>query len=196
MIISDDIYEHIIFSDEPFRNILNVAPELRSQVIVVNGVSKAYAMTGWRIGYCAGPKPIIAAIKKIQGQSTSNPTSISQMAALAALQGDQSFVKNMVSVFQQRNQQITEKLTHIPGVDVQAADGAFYLFANIKALMQAKGVDSDIELATQLLEQARVAVVPGTPFGTNGYLRLSFAASMQHLHTAVERIAQFAKDSS
>ena len=192
MVISDDIYEHIIFTGKPFKNILNVAPDLQQQVIVVNGVSKAYAMTGWRIGYCAGNKTLINGIKKIQSQSTSNPCSISQMAALAALQGKQDFVRNMVSTFKQRNECITRQLNDIEGINVSPAEGAFYLFANIKALMVMKQFDSDLDFAAALLEQARVAVVPGTPFGCNGYMRISFAAGLEQLQQAVARISEFA----
>lgn len=191
LIMTDDIYEHIIFSGKKFVNIVNVAPDLKDNVIVVNGVSKAYAMTGWRIGYCAGNKEIIGAVKKIQSQSTSSPCSISQMAALAALQGPQDSVSQMRKVFSERNQLVTKELQAIDSISLDAAEGAFYLFVNISKAMQKKGFASDLDFAAQLLEKAQVAVVPGTPFGMNGYMRVSFASSLDLLQEANQRIADF-----
>lgn len=192
LIATDDMYEHILWADEPFANLPMVAPDLKDRTVILSGVSKAYAMTGWRIGYAAGPKPIIAAMKKAQSQSTSNPASISQYAALAALNGDQSFIGEMVSEFRIRHDRLVEGLSKIPGLKVRPGDGTFYTFPNIEGLMQAVGVETDVELCERLLSEANVALVPGSVFGAPGHFRLSFAASRDVLDEAVRRIAEFA----
>ncbi|MCH8502679.1 MAG: pyridoxal phosphate-dependent aminotransferase [Aliidiomarina sp.] len=192
LIATDDMYEHILWADEPFANLPMVAPDLKDRTVILSGVSKAYAMTGWRIGYAAGPKPIIAAMKKAQSQSTSNPASISQYAALAALNGDQSFIGEMVSEFRIRHDRLVEGLSKIPGLKVRPGDGTFYTFPNIEGLMHAVGVETDVELCERLLSEANVALVPGSAFGAPGHFRLSFAASRDILDEAVRRIAAFA----
>lgn len=192
LIATDDMYEHVLWSDEPFHNIVMVAPDLMDRTVVLSGVSKAYAMTGWRIGYAAGPAPIIAAMKKIQSQSTSNPCSIAQHAALAALEGDQSFIEEMVTEFKGRHERLVKGLNAIPGIKAIPADGTFYSFPNIEGLMSAKGVATDVELCELLLEEQKVALVPGTAFGAPGHFRLSFAAAQDVLDDAVKRIAEFA----
>lgn len=194
IVATDDMYEHIMLSDNKFTNILNACPALYPQTIVLNGVSKAYAMTGWRIGFCGGPENIITAMENIQSQSTSNPTSISQVAAEAALTGDQSCITPMVAAFKERNIFITEKLNAIPGIHCLLSDGAFYTFADTRQAitdLHKKGTITkcnDIAFSEFLLEQAGVAVVPGSAFGSDGYIRLSFATSMKNLETALERI--------
>ncbi|PJB11066.1 MAG: aspartate aminotransferase, partial [Gammaproteobacteria bacterium CG_4_9_14_3_um_filter_38_9] len=162
LIITDDMYEHIVWGIDPYVNILNVCPELAERTIVCNGVSKAYAMTGWRIGYAAGPSDIIKAMTKIQSHSTSNPTSISQYAAVAALQGEKEFIANLKIVFKERHDFIQKKLSAIPGVVCPPADGAFYVFPNVEKAIARQGLKNDIALAELILEKAHVAVVPGT----------------------------------
>ena len=190
-IATDDIYEHIVWSKEPFANIAMVCPELRDRTIVINGVSKAYAMTGWRIGYAGGPEDIISRMKKIQSQSTSNPCSISQAAATAALDGDQSSLQTMVAEFKKRHDFIVEQLNIIDGVNVDPADGAFYSFPEVNGLIaHLEGVNNDIEFAEYVLDKVGVAVVPGSAFGLEGYVRLSFATSMDNLEKAVYRLQQ------
>ncbi|CAE6485155.1 MAG TPA: pyridoxal phosphate-dependent aminotransferase [Nitrosomonas nitrosa] len=194
LIVSDDMYEHILLSDDKFVNILNACPELYTRTMVLNGVSKAYAMTGWRIGYCGGPEQIITGMENIQSQSTSNPTSISQIAAEAALNGDQSCMIPMQAAFKERNQFVTYELNRIPGIRCLSAGGAFYAFADvrqaIRTCQERKLIenDSDITFSEFLLEKAGVAVVPGSAFGCKGYVRLSFATSIQNLKMAIERI--------
>ncbi len=188
MIASDDMYEHIVWEEGSFSNILNVCPQLYDRCMVLNGVSKAYSMTGWRIGYAAGPKDVIAAMRKIQSQSTSNPTSISQAAALAALEGDQSCVKEMVKAFKQRHDFVVNGLNSIEGISCLPADGAFYLFPDISGMIDQLGLKDDLELAEFLIEKAGVALVPGTAFGAPGHARISIATSMENLEQALERI--------
>jgi len=194
LIATDDMYEHILLSGGQFLNILNVCPDLYSRTVVLNGVSKAYAMTGWRIGYCGGPENIITAMENIQSQSTSNPTSISQVAAEAALTGDQSCIEPMVAAFKARNDFVTEGISRIAGIKCLPSDGAFYTFADCReAISNLKNngiIDecSDIAFCEYLLEEAGVAVVPGSAFGSEGYIRLSFATSMENLEAALERI--------
>lgn len=192
LIATDDMYEHILWSEEPFHNIVMVAPDLKNRTVVLSGVSKAYAMTGWRIGYCAGPAPLIAAMKKIQSQSTSNPCSIAQHAALAGLEGDQSFIQEMVAAFKSRHEKLVAGLNSIPGIKAIPADGTFYSFPNIEELMEAKGTATDVELCELLLQEEKLALVPGTAFGAPGHFRLSFAASQEVLDDAVERLKRFA----
>lgn len=194
MVATDDMYEHILWTPEPFVNILNVAPELYDRTFVLNGVSKAYSMTGWRIGYAAGPAKYIGAMKKIQSQSTSNPTSISQAAAQAALEGDQSCIAAMVAEFKKRHDFLVNALNQLPGVNCIPVDGTFYAFPSFhEAIERMPGISSDLELADYLLNEAEVALVPGSAFGGDGHLRLSFATSMQNLEKAVERIAKALK---
>ncbi len=189
VIASDDIYEHILLGDTPFNNLLMVNPDLKPRTVVMNGVSKGYSMTGWRIGYAGGPAPLIRAMTKIQSQSTSNPTSISQAAAEAALAGDQAFIEEMNRAFRERNRFITTHLNSIPGIRVLPSEGAFYSFAQIEeAIDRIDGVDNDTEFASMLLNHAGVAVVPGSAFGMAGYIRLSFATSMENLQQAIERM--------
>ena len=189
MIASDDIYEHILLQeDEPFCNILNACPDLHERTIVLNGVSKAYAMTGWRIGYAAGPKMIIDAMASIQSQSTSNPTSISQYAALAALEGDQSCIAPMVQAFRKRHTYLVEALNTIPGFRCLPSQGAFYSFPAIGEAMAKKGITSDVDFCSYLLKEAQVALVPGSAFGMDGYVRFSFATSLEVLQKAIERL--------
>ena len=196
LIATDDMYEHILLSDSKFVNILNACPELYDRTIVLNGVSKAYAMTGWRIGYCGGPSHIITAMENIQSQSTSNPTSISQVAAEAALNGDQSCIVPMVTAFKERNLFITDALNALPGVRCLLSGGAFYAFADTQEAitkLYARGRlkdSSDVAFSEYLLEHGGVAVVPGSAFGTEGYIRLSFATTMTNLENALGRIAK------
>lgn len=189
LIATDDMYEHILFTEEPFCNILNACPELYDRTLVLNGVSKAYSMTGWRIGYAAGPAKIIGAMKKVQSQSTSNPTSISQVAAAAALDGSQDCVKEMVKAFKQRHDFVVETLNRIPGVECIAADGTFYAFPSFQQVIDRDDrFSNDLDLAEFLLIEAGVALVPGSAFGAPGNLRLSFATSIEILTEALERI--------
>lgn len=191
-VICDDIYEHILWSGEPFCNLVNATPELQDRAVVINGVSKVYAMTGWRIGYAAGTAELIGAMKKIQSQSTSNPCSIAQAASVAALAGDQSCVGDMVKHFKQRHDYVVRRLSNIPGVNVVESDGTFYSFPDFSAAMQSAGVDNDIDYAALLLEKAGVALVPGSAFGADGHLRLSYATDMTTLENALDRIEAFA----
>ena len=191
VVMTDDIYEHIVWADEGFNNILNVCPELKDQTVVINGVSKAYSMTGWRIGYSGGPADLIKGMKKNQSQSTSNPTSIAQYAAQAALEGDQSFLSEMCDVFKQRHDYVYETLNAMNGVDVLPSDGTFYSFPSFQAVIdRMDGIEDDVQLAQLLLEKADVALVPGSAFGLSGYLRLSFATDMDSLKKALTRIKQ------
>lgn len=191
MVATDDMYEHILFTEQPFCNILNASPELYDRTIVLNGVSKAYSMTGWRIGYAAGPAKLIGAMKKIQGQSTSNPTSISQVAAQAALEGGQECVQEMVKAFKQRHDFVVETLNGIEGVSCIPADGTFYAFPSFQQVIDNDSrFDDDIALAEFLLNEAGVALVPGSAFGAPGNMRLSFATSMEILEDALSRIKQ------
>lgn len=192
LIATDDMYEHIIWTEEPFSNILNACPDLYDRTIVLNGVSKAYAMTGWRIGYAAGPEKLIGAMKKIQSQSTSNPCSISQKAAVAALSGDQTPVQDMTKAFKERHDRVYQLLQDMNGVQVKPADGTFYIFPNVQEIIDRKGISNDVEFAEQLLNETGVALVPGSAFGAEGCIRISFATSMDILEDALSRIAQFA----
>jgi aspartate aminotransferase len=189
LIASDDIYEHILWTDEGFSNIATVCPDLLDRTVVVNGVSKGYAMTGWRIGYAAGPANVIAAMKKIQSQSTSNASSISQAASVAALNGDQSVIAPMVKAFRERHDYVVERLNAMRGVQCIAGDGTFYAYPDVsEAISTIDAVSSDTELAEYLISEANVALVPGTAFGLSGHLRLSFATSMANLEKAMDRL--------
>jgi aspartate aminotransferase len=196
LIATDDMYEHIRLIDIPFANILNATPELYDRTLVLNGVSKAYAMTGWRIGYAAGPQEIITAMENIQSQSTSNPCSISQVAAEAALRGDQLCLQPMIQAFRERHRFVVEAFNAIPGVKCRFAEGAFYAFPSVASAIDrlyAEGViaqQNDLALSEYLLEKANVAVVPGSAFGLDQYIRISFATSMSQLQEALRRIHQ------
>jgi len=195
LIASDDMYEHIRMNDVPFVNILNVCPDLYDRTLVLNGVSKAYSMTGWRIGYAAGPEAILRAMTNVQSQSTSNPTSISQYAAEAALNGDQGCITPMLDAFKVRHRYIVDALNGIPGFKCVDSGGAFYAFPDVRpAIMNLLARDiieapTDIAFSEYLLESADVAVVPGSAFGAEGYIRLTFATSQANLEKAIARIA-------
>jgi len=194
MIATDDMYEHILWTEQPFVNILNVCPDLYDRTIVLNGVSKAYSMTGWRIGYAGGPAPLIEAMKNIQSQSTSNPASISQVAAQAALEGDQSCITRMCKAFKERHDFVVKELNTIPGVRCVAGQGTFYSFPDVTGMIhRLDGLHSDVELAEHLINVAGVALVPGSAFGAPGYLRLSFATDMDTLREALRRLKNVLK---
>jgi len=186
--VSDDIYEHIHWADEPFVSFATACPALKDRIVTTNGVSKAYAMTGWRIGYAAGPQMLIDAMKTVQSQSTSNPCSISQAAAEAALEGDQRLVADMTAAYRARHDYIVTALNGIEGFECRPGEGTFYAFPKVAGALQQKGLESDIELVELLLNEADVACVPGSAFGAPYYLRLSFACSMESLEDAVERM--------
>ncbi len=188
LICGDDMYEPIFWGDEPFASLLTVVPELYDRTLTVNGVSKAYAMTGWRLGYCGGPKDIIAAMTTIQSQSTSNPSSIAQKAATAALNGDQACVREMNKQFKTRHDFFIAGLNQLPGVTCLPGIGAFYAFANVEGAMKLVGVQDDNAFAEYLLTEGGVAVVPGSGFGAPGHMRLSYACSMETLAEALKRI--------
>ncbi|QXP83647.1 pyridoxal phosphate-dependent aminotransferase [Methylococcus sp. ANG] len=188
VIATDDMYEHILWEGE-FSNILNVCPELYDRTVVLNGVSKAYSMTGWRIGYAAGPERLIEAMTNIQSQSTSNPTSISQVAAETALNGEQGFIAAMVKAFKERHDFVIGRLNAIPGVDCLKTHGTFYVLPNVEAAMASLNLADDLALSEYLIEQGGVAVVPGSAFGAPGHIRLSIATSMANLEKAMERLA-------
>ena len=192
LIITDDIYEKILYTKYPFANIASVESKLKDRTIVVNGVSKAYAMTGWRIGYAAGPEEIIAAVSKIQSQNTSNPTSISQKASVEALNGDQSVVAMMVSEFQKRRDVIVAALNDIPNVKCLLPEGAFYVFPNVSGVYgrsyKGKKITGSTELIDYLLDEANVATVPGVAFGSDDHIRLSYATSLKNIEEGVKRI--------
>jgi len=189
MIATDDMYEPILWTGQPFCNILNATPELYDRTFVLNGVSKAYSMTGWRIGYAAGPAKIIGAMKKIQSQSTSNPASISQAAAQEALDGPQECIQLMVKAFKERHDYLVKALNELPGVDCLAGDGTFYVFPSFQGAIEANpAVEDDVQFAEWLLKEAGVALVPGSAFGAPGHMRLSFATSMNNLEQAIARL--------
>jgi aspartate aminotransferase len=192
-IISDDIYEPMYWADTPFVNIATVCPELKNRVIVINGVSKAYAMTGWRIGYAAGAKNIIDAMKKLQTQNTSNPSSISQAAAEAAVSGDQHCVAGMCHVFKERHDHVLNRLNQLPGFECAPTQGAFYFFPYVKKAQDLLGLQDDLAFSEWLLNEANVAVVPGSAFGTPDYIRLSYATSLEKLDQAIDNIANAMK---
>ena len=189
LIITDDIYEHISWGNDDFINIVMADNTLKDRTIILNGVSKGYAMTGWRIGYGAGPETIIKAMKKIQGQSTSNPCSIAQAAALEALNGDQSIIDTMVSAFEERHDFIVNALNAIDGIECPRSQGAFYSFPRVEGLIKRLGLKDDVELSTYCLEELNIALVPGSAFGAPGYVRFSFATSMDNIKQAVDRLS-------
>jgi aspartate aminotransferase len=194
LVATDDMYEHVNLTGEKFYNILNAAPALKSRCIVLNGVSKAYSMTGWRIGYAAGPAYIIKAMEILQSQSTSNATSISQHAAVAALSGSQDCIKPMVTAFIARHKYVVDRFNAMPGLSCLMAGGAFYAFPDARAAIATLhntgkiNAATDMALAEYLLEKFDVAVVPGSAFGAEGYFRISFATSMDNLREALDRI--------
>ena len=190
LIATDDMYEAILWTAEPFANIVMAAPDLKDRTIVLHGVSKAYSMTGWRIGYAAGPAPLIKAMAKVQSQSTSSPCAISQAAAVEALNASQDCVAEMVKAFRERHDKVVAGLNALPGVDCLESDGTFYAFPNFSGAMQALGCATDVELGEKLLEEAEVALVPGSAFGTPGHMRLSFATSQENLDKAIERLGR------
>ncbi|MGV6809448.1 MAG: pyridoxal phosphate-dependent aminotransferase [bacterium] len=190
IVATDDMYEHTLFDQAKFVNILNATPALADRCVVLNGVSKAYCMTGWRIGYAGGPTDLIKAMKKVQSQSTSNPCSISQVAATAALTSGLEFLEPMLTAFQQRHEFVVSSMNAIDGIKCLRSDGTFYSFPNVEAMIErVEGVSNDAELAKHLLDETGVALVPGSAFGLEGHLRLSFATSMENLEKAAERIA-------
>jgi len=188
LIATDDIYEHIYWGREPFTSLASACPQLYDRVITINGVSKCYAMTGWRIGYAGGPPEMIQAMKKIQGQSTSNACSISQAAAVAALRGDQSCMARMNRAFRERHDYVVAALNTIPGVRCLEGDGTFYAFPDVSGVMERMGIADDAALTTMLLNEADVAVVPGSAFGAPKHLRLSFACGLDTLKEAMTRL--------
>ena len=197
LVISDEIYEKILYDGASHISIATLGSEIAARTVVINGVSKAFAMTGWRIGYAAGPKELIAAMGNIQSQSTSNPCSISQKAAVAALRFGEPFTKQMVTEFDRRRKAIVEGLNKIPGVSCRLPGGAFYAFPNIKGVLGTRGpagpINSPTDLATYLLRDAHIAVVPGEPFGSQEHIRLSYATSLDVITRGLDRLAMALK---
>ncbi len=195
IVISDDIYRQLVYGDAEYVSIASVSPEVAKLCVLVDGVSKTYAMTGWRIGYTAGPQPLIKAMAKIQGQSTSNPTHIAQIATLAALTGPQDCVATMRKAFDERRKEMVKLLRAIPGVSCREPKGAFYAFPNVAAYVgkktpQGTVLADDVQLCDWLVEVGKVAVVPGSGFGAPGFVRLSYACSMQNIQKGVGRMAE------
>jgi len=188
VIAADDIYEHIHWAVDPVCSFAAACPELYNRTVTINGVSKAYAMTGWRIGYAAGPVELITAMNTIQSQSTSNPCSVSQVAAIAALSGDQSPVAAMTAAYKQRHDFLVAALNDIDGFECRSGEGTFYVLPRTKGVLERKGLASDADLVALLINEAGVACVPGTAFGARGYIRLSFGCSMETLEDAINRI--------
>ena len=189
-VATDDMYEYIYWGDEPFVSFAQACPALFDRTITINGVSKSYAMTGWRIGYCGGPTDVIGAMKKVQSQSTSNPSSVSQAAAIAALNGPKDEVFEMVEQYKIRHDYFCDALNAIKGFKTSPGTGAFYLFPDVKEVIAEKGFSGDVELSEYLIESANVAVVPGSAFGSKGYIRLSYATSLEQIKEAVKRISE------
>ncbi len=193
IIASDDMYEHIMLDDTKFTNILEVCPELYDRTVVMNGVSKAYSMTGWRIGYAGGPAELIAGMRKVQSQSTSNPCSISQAAAVEALNGSQDCIQTMLVEFKKRHLYVVDRINSLPGFKCIHASGAFYAFMDISEAMEMKGYKTDAKFVEAILEQQLVAAVPGSAFGADKHMRFSFATSMENLVNAIDRVEAFMK---
>lgn len=191
VVLSDEIYEHIQWAETPFVSLAAACPDLYERTVTVNGLSKAFAMSGWRIGYAAGPVEIIRAMTSIQSQSTTSACSIAQAAAEAALLGDQDCLKTMCRAFEERHALVLERLNGIDGFEAIPGQGAFYLFPRIDAAMAAKGIADDVSFCERLLDATGVALVPGTAFGAPGHLRISYAASQETLQAALERIEAF-----
>ncbi|SAL84588.1 aminotransferase [Caballeronia choica] len=199
LILTDDIYEHIRYDDKSVRHLLNIEPELTSRVVVINGVSKTYAMTGWRIGYAAGPADIIAAMDTLQSQSTSNASSVSQAAALAALTGDQTFVADCVKVYEQRRNRAVEMLNRIPGLSCKAPGGAFYLFVNCAGLIgrttqSGQVLETDSDVVLYFLEKAGVALIAGSAYGASPYFRLSIATKIEIIEEGCQKLQQAVRE--
>jgi len=190
VIAADDIYEPIHWAEEPFVSFATACPALLDRTVSINGVSKAYAMTGWRIGYAAGPLVLIQAMKTLQSQSTSNPCSVSQEAARAALEGDQTVVADMTREYRERHDYLVAALNDMSGFECRAGEGTFYAFPRVSDVIERLGLANDTALTEHLINVANVAVVPGSAFGSEGYLRLSFACSMETLQEAVKRIKE------
>lgn len=189
LVATDDMYEHILWAAEPFCNIVMACPDLYDRTIVLNGVSKVYSMTGWRIGYAAGPPRLIAAMKKIQSQSTSNPTSISQVAATAALSGDQVCIKPMLNAFKERHDYVVDRLNQIKGVRCRPSEGTFYAFPTMEVAIDGiDGINTDVEFAEMILSDVGIAMVPGSAFGAEGYMRISYATGLEVLTDALDRL--------
>jgi len=188
VVASDEIYEHIYWGSSPYSSLAAACPALYDRTVTINGVSKAYAMTGWRIGYAAGPAWLIDAMTTVQSQSTSNACSVSQAAATAALTGDQAIVAEMTAAYRTRHDYLVDALAKLPGIECRRGEGTFYAFPQVTGAMERLGLADDLALADRLLDDGRIACVPGTAFGAPGYLRLSFACSMDSLETAVERL--------
>jgi aspartate aminotransferase len=195
LIISDDIYEKLLYTDQPFCNLANAAPDLAPRVVTVNGFSKAFSMTGWRLGYAAGPKDLIAGMSMIQDQSTSNANSITQKAGIAALTGPMEPVTAMVAEFKARRELIVSGLNRLSGVQCRAPEGAFYVFPNVGELIgkryKGKQVNGSVHLSEILLDDFRLAAVPGEPFGAEGYLRFSFATDRATIEKGLKRLGEF-----
>jgi len=195
LVISDEIYEHIIYDGFTQHSIAAINPQMKERTIVLNGVSKSYAMTGWRIGFTAAPASLVAAMTKIQSQSTSNPTSISQKAAIEAYNGPQDFIAMVLPAFDERRRYIVKALNNIPGISCFNPTGAFYAFPQVKSLLaksfNGQVIDSSLNLCALLLDEAKIAAVPGEAFGTPGYLRLSYATSLENIKNGMERLASF-----
>jgi aspartate aminotransferase len=193
LIVSDDIYEKIVYDGFQIHNLVKLSPTLRDRTIIINGVSKSYAMTGWRIGYALGPADVIAAASKIQSQSTSNPASIAQAAALEAVQGPQETVSLMVREFERRRNVIVDRLNTIDGITCLKPQGAFYVFPRVSALFgksaNGKKLASPCDVADYLLEEAKVAAVPGEDFGSREHIRFSYATSLEDIEKGCKRIA-------
>ncbi len=188
VVVADDIYEHIYWADEPFVTFASACPALFQRTVTTNGVSKAYAMTGWRIGFAAGPEELISAMKTVQSQSTSNPCSVSQAAAQAALEGDQGPVAEMCAAYRRRHDFILAALNEIPGFECRRGEGTFYAFPRVQDAARRLGLADDTALAELLINEADVACVPGAAFGAPGYMRISFACSLEMLQEAVNRL--------
>jgi aspartate aminotransferase len=197
LVISDDIYEKILYDGRTFTNIASLSEELRHRTVVVNGVSKTYAMTGWRIGYAAGPEEIIASITKLQSQNTSNPTSISQWAAVEALNGNQESVPKMVEEFRRRRNAIVEMLNAVPGITCMLPHGSFYVFPDVSSLFGSSHsggiISNSSDFAAYLLDAADVAVIPGVDFGHDNHIRLSYATSSKNIEEGLKRISSAVK---
>jgi aspartate aminotransferase len=190
VIVADDMYEHIHWADEPFVSFAAACPDLYDRTVTVNGVSKAYAMTGWRIGYAAGPASLVTAMTTVQSQCTTNACSVSQAAAQAALDGDQAVVAEMAAAFRQRHDYLVGALNELPGVECRPGEGTFYAFPRVAGAIERLGVDGDTGFCEHLLHEADLALVPGSAFGAEGYVRFSYACSVDALHEAVRRLAR------
>ena len=182
------MYEHIYWGDEPISSFAQACPDLFDRTITINGVSKAYAMTGWRIGYCGAHEDLVKGMKKVQGQSTSTPSSISQAATIAALNGSSEEIEKMVTEYKKRHDYMCDALNQIDGFKTSPGTGAFYLLPEVQQALEKKGFSDDVEFCSFLIEEANVAVIPGSAFGANGYIRISYATSIELLEESIRRI--------